>query len=100
MLKQHVSRIFPPLTGGAKTLAVEMNVPFLGDIELDPRLGKCCDSGKSFFQNFSESRVSIAYKRICKGKFYAIIFDCFLSIFLFYTFLEDLIELLASKPAQ
>ena len=65
--KQAVSKIFPPSTGGAKQMASEMGVHFLGEIELDPRLGQCCDSGKSFLQHFSESRVSKAYRNICKG---------------------------------
>ncbi len=64
---QNISKIFPPSTGGAKQMATEMGVPFLGEIELDPRLGQCCDSGKSFLQLFSESRVSNAYRKISKG---------------------------------
>lgn len=49
-------------------MASEMDVRFLGEIELDPRLGQCCDTGKSFLQHFPESRVSKAYRDICTGE--------------------------------
>ena len=49
-------------------MASEMGIRFLGEIELDPRLGECCDTGKSFLQHFPESRVSKAYKKICAGE--------------------------------
>lgn len=60
----NVSRIFPPSTGGAEKMAGEMGVAYLGGIELDPRLGQCCDSGKSFISEFPDSRVSKAYQQI------------------------------------
>ena len=75
---------------------MEMNVPFLGEIELDPHLGKACDSGKSFIQNFPDSRVSIAYKRICKGK---VLFYNDSVIICFYCFPEALLETIPSIPA-
>ena len=65
---KNVSKIFPPSTGGAQQMASEMEVRFLGEIELDPRLGQCCDMGKSFVQHFPESRVSKSYKKICAGE--------------------------------
>ncbi|XP_050543303.1 cytosolic Fe-S cluster assembly factor NUBP1 homolog isoform X2 [Daktulosphaira vitifoliae] len=37
------SEIFPKNTGGAAQMSLEMNVPFLGSVPLDPSLGKCCD---------------------------------------------------------
>ena len=33
------TQIFPPTTGGAEQMCKEMNVPFLGRIPLDPRIG-------------------------------------------------------------
>lgn len=49
-------------------MADEMNVTFLGEIELDPRLGESCDSGKSFIREMPDSRVCNAYKRIITSK--------------------------------
>ncbi len=49
-------------------MAGEMGVAYLGGIELDPRLGQCCDSGKSFISEFPDSRVSKAYQQIVNGK--------------------------------
>lgn len=58
------SRIFPPTTGGARTMAAEMGVPFLGALPLDPRIGKCCDEGKSFLTEIPDSPASVAYRDI------------------------------------
>ena len=60
----HTSQIFPPTTGGARAMALEMGVPFLGAIPLDPRLARCADEGKSFLEAFPESPASIAYQDI------------------------------------
>jgi len=43
------SQIFPPTTGGALKLSRDMNIKLLGQIPLDPRIGKSCDQGVSFF---------------------------------------------------
>ena len=45
-------------------MAEDMGVPYLGDIELDPRLGQSCDSGRSFIGDFPDSRVSKSYQQI------------------------------------
>eukprot|EP00731_Ephydatia_muelleri_P029294 Em0020g938a len=58
------SQIFPPTTGGAEKMATEMNVPFLGKLPLDPRIGKCCDEGKSFLAEVPDSPASKAYTEI------------------------------------
>ena len=42
----HVSSIFPPTAGGAQAMAVQFDLPFLGSIPLDPRIGRSCDYGK------------------------------------------------------
>lgn len=60
----NVSRIFPPSSGGAEKMASEMDVRYLGAIELDPRLGQACDSGESFVDNFPDSRVAQSYQKI------------------------------------
>lgn len=36
---QTESQIFPPTTGGGQQMAKEMDVPFIGKIPLDPRIG-------------------------------------------------------------
>lgn len=58
------SQIFPPTTGGAEKMATEMKVPFLGKVPLDPRIGRCCDEGKSFLSEVPESPATNAYKQI------------------------------------
>ena len=35
------SQIFPPSTGGAEKMAADMDIPFLGKLPLDPRIGEC-----------------------------------------------------------
>ena len=55
------SDIFYPSTGGAKALCEELDIPFLGSIPLDPRIGKCCDLGESFVDEHPDSPASAAY---------------------------------------
>ena len=52
---KHVNRVFKATTGGARGLAGEMGVPFLGKVPLDPRIGMTCDYGVSFFDEYSDS---------------------------------------------
>lgn len=47
--------IFKPVSGGAKAMCEDMQVPFLGAIPLDPRLAMCCDEGQSFLDAFEDS---------------------------------------------
>ncbi|KAI9893130.1 MAG: cytosolic Fe-S cluster assembly factor nbp35 [Vezdaea aestivalis] len=49
------SQIFPPSTGGAKQLAVDTGIPFLGAVPLDPRIGMAADYGESFLDAFPDS---------------------------------------------
>lgn len=39
--------IFAPTTGGAARMALDMNVPFLGSVPLDPRLTRLADEGNA-----------------------------------------------------
>ncbi|EPQ31774.1 uncharacterized protein PFL1_01106 [Pseudozyma flocculosa PF-1] len=55
------SDIFHPSTGGAKALCEELGLNFLGSIPLDPRIGKCCDLGESFVDEYPDSPASHAY---------------------------------------
>ncbi|CAK8675972.1 unnamed protein product [Clavelina lepadiformis] len=61
---QHTSIIFPPTAKGVDGMAREMQVPYLGDIPLDPLVGKCGDNGKSLPHTFPTSPSAIAYKNI------------------------------------
>ncbi|XP_002732128.1 cytosolic Fe-S cluster assembly factor NUBP1 homolog [Saccoglossus kowalevskii] len=58
------SQVFPPTTGGAEKMSIDMDVPFLGKLPLDPRIGKSCDEGKSFLSEVPDSPATQAYKQI------------------------------------
>ena len=66
-LIQKESQIFPPTTGGAEKMASDMEVPFLGKLPLDPRIGRCCDEGKSFLTEVPDSPAADAYKKIIQS---------------------------------
>ena len=60
------TRIFPARTdgGGAEQMCIEMEVPYLGQLPLDPRLTKCCDEGKDFITEFPTSPAVVALEEI------------------------------------
>jgi Mrp family chromosome partitioning ATPase len=60
----HKSRIFRATTGGARKLAKEMGIPFLGSVPLDPKIGMACDFGESFFDNFPNSPTCLVLKKV------------------------------------
>jgi Mrp family chromosome partitioning ATPase len=62
----HESQIFQATTGGAKTLAQEMGIPFLGAVPLDPRIGMSCDYGESFFDAYPDSPACTALKSVVR----------------------------------
>ena len=62
----HRTQIFKATTGGAKRLAKETGIPFLGAVPLDPRIGMACDYGESFFDNFSDSPTCVALRRVVR----------------------------------
>ncbi|KAH3760608.1 cytosolic Fe-S cluster assembly factor Nbp35 [Pelomyxa schiedti] len=49
------STIFPKTTGGARRMAEEMSVPYLGNIPLDPLIARSCDEGKAYFAAHPDS---------------------------------------------
>ncbi|XP_065578746.1 cytosolic Fe-S cluster assembly factor nubp1-A-like [Artemia franciscana] len=61
------SSIFPATTGGGERLAMDMGVPFLGKIPLDPRIGHACDEGRNLFEDYPDSELSMAYINIVQG---------------------------------
>ena len=68
------SRIFKPTTGGARRLAKETGVEFLGSIPLDPRIGKSADYGVSFLDEYPDSPATTAYLNIIDRTFLFLFF--------------------------
>lgn len=60
----HETQIFKATTGGARRLAREMGIPFLGAIPLDPRIGMACDYGESFLDSFPDSPACVALRAV------------------------------------
>lgn len=58
------SFIFAPTTGGGEALSKECNIPFLGKVPLDPRIGKSCDNGENFLLEYPDSPASTAILEI------------------------------------
>jgi len=50
--------------GGGETLALEMGVPFLGRIPLDPQIVVSGDAGRPFVQSFADSTSAKAFARV------------------------------------
>lgn len=65
---QNTAEIFPASTGGAQAMSKELNVEFLGSIPLDPLLARCCDEGKNFLTEMSDSPTINDLNKICKRK--------------------------------
>lgn len=61
------SEIFLATTGGARQMASEFNLPFLGQIPLDHRLTQACDEGIDFFEEYSDSATASAFIQLVKG---------------------------------
>jgi Mrp family chromosome partitioning ATPase len=63
---KHESQIFRPSTGGARRLAEDENIPFLGAVPLDPRIGMACDFGESFLTAYPDSPACAAIKQVVR----------------------------------
>jgi len=50
-------------SGGGEQMAMQMNVPFLGRIPIDPQIVRACDSGQPYVQHYSASQAAIAFKQ-------------------------------------
>ena len=50
--------------GAAKEIAEEFNIPFLGEIPIDPRIREANDKGKIFFLEYPDSEASRVFNRI------------------------------------
>ena len=64
---QHESQIFRPSTGGARRLAEDEEIPFLGAVPLDYRIGMACDYGQSFLDAYPESPASKAIVQVVRN---------------------------------
>ncbi|MCJ1339803.1 cytosolic Fe-S cluster assembly factor nbp35 [Bachmanniomyces sp. S44760] len=62
----HTSQIFKATTGGARRLAKDTGIPFLGAVPLDPRIGMACDYGESFVDIFPESPAGAAIRKVVR----------------------------------
>ena len=51
---QTESQIFPPSTGGAEKMAVDLSLPFLGKLPLDPRIGTCTHNTQCQYKCWKE----------------------------------------------
>lgn len=49
------AEIFPAKTGGTKQMCLDLDVPFLGSLPLDPKVARCCDEGKDIFTELPNS---------------------------------------------
>ncbi|CAI4062937.1 hypothetical protein SUVZ_07G1570 [Saccharomyces uvarum] len=61
------SQIFKPTTGGGEALCKELGIRFLGSVPLDPRIGKSCDMGESFLDNYPDSPASTAVLNVVEA---------------------------------
>ena len=55
------SEVFAPTTGGAEAMGKELGIEVLGKVPLDPRIGRSCDRGTSFLEEFPDSPATAAY---------------------------------------
>jgi ATP-binding protein involved in chromosome partitioning len=53
-------------TGGGQRIALDMNVPFLGSIPIDPQIAVCCDEGRPFIQHVANSPATSKLREIIK----------------------------------
>jgi Mrp family chromosome partitioning ATPase len=51
-------------SGGGEAMALDMQVPFLGRIPLEPKIVEAGDSGKPYFEYYRESETAKAFNRV------------------------------------
>ncbi len=59
-----VTNIFK--SGGGEQMALEMGIPFLGRIPLDPQIGEACDAGKPYIHQYARSETAKAFQHAIK----------------------------------
>jgi Mrp family chromosome partitioning ATPase len=50
--------------GGGYRMAIEMNIPFLARIPIDPRMVNCADAGRLYVENYPDSEATRAFGQI------------------------------------
>jgi len=53
-------------SGGGENMALEMNIPFLGRIPIDPQIVHACDSGEPYTQQYSKSQAAQSFNEAIK----------------------------------
>jgi hypothetical protein len=66
ILKQKSSELFTSSEGGAERMASAMGCPFLGRISVDPRVGRCTDSGLSYVDAYEDQPVAVQFLSLAK----------------------------------
>jgi Mrp family chromosome partitioning ATPase/predicted Fe-Mo cluster-binding NifX family protein len=51
-------------SGGGERMAMEMGVPFLGRIPIDPAVGEACDDGTPFVYHYNKTETAKAFERV------------------------------------
>jgi len=54
-------------SGAGRKIAVEMNIPFLGEIPLDPRLSECNDKGEAYIIKYKDTQTTKAIMKIAEN---------------------------------
>ncbi len=50
--------------GAAREMALELDVPFLGALPIDPQMAQCADAGEAFVHRFAESPAARRFREI------------------------------------
>ncbi|XP_033999618.1 cytosolic Fe-S cluster assembly factor nubp1 [Trematomus bernacchii] len=64
---KNTSQIFPPTSGGAEKMCLDLDLPLLGKVPLDPRIARSCDEGKSFLNEIPDSPAAKVYLNIVQS---------------------------------
>ncbi len=63
----HCGTLTPILrSGGGHRIALDMGVPFLGSIPIDPQIAVCCDEGRPFIQYAADSPATAKLQEIIR----------------------------------
>ena len=54
-------------SGGGEKAAVELNIPFLGRIPLDPHIVETADNGESIIEAYPDSETVNVIEKICNS---------------------------------
>ena len=53
-------------SGGGENMALEMNIPFLGRIPIDPQIVDACDSGQPYIEKYKNSNAANSFNEAIK----------------------------------